>query len=138
VSKIKAISRTFNLLSGRTGRYNRTLRIIKEWSAKVQALLETYELYEGSDFKKLLKNTGEAKFDLTAIAYNGRPLVARAVKIKDKEILKSIADLVDEVESIRRYLMNPSIQVERLGQGIHNLRSSFELLQNALSKTEYM
>ncbi len=104
----------------------------------MQELLTTYELNEGTNCKKLLQNTGEAKLDLTAIYYNGRSLVDKAAIFKDREISKFIAFIVDEAESIRRYLMNPSLQIDRLRTGVHNLYSSFGSLRDELSRTEFM
>jgi hypothetical protein len=137
MSKLKAISRTFSRLSGKTARYNRTLRSIKDWAVTVQDWLTTYGVHEGSDFSTLLKNTGDAKFDLTAIAFKGRPLIGEAAQIKEKAIATLVADIVVEVERLRRYLMNPSMQLESLRKGIPDLRSLFETLQHLLANTEY-
>lgn len=134
---MKAIFSTFKWLSGKTARYNRTLRSIKDWAGTVQAWLTTYDLHDGADFNTLLKNAGDAKFDLTAIAYKGRPLMDEAVKIKEKGIATLIAEVVVEAESIRRYLMSPSMQLESLRKEIPDLRSLFETLQHLLEKTEY-
>lgn len=138
MGKMKSILNTFNLLSGITSRHNRSLREVNDWTEGIKSFLTTYDLYGKPGFDTLLKNIGEAKFDLTSIAYNGRPLVARAKNIKTEGITTQVKDLVDTLESLRRYLMKPSIQSERLAQGIRNLRASFETLRDALAKTEYM
>ena len=135
---MNSIIKTFNLLTGRTSRHNRTLRLIKDWAAKVQELLTTYELCDTTDFKKLLGNTGDAKFDFTSVSYNGRPLINKSAVIKGSEISRLLADIVDATDSIRRYLMNPAMQIERLGKGVHNLCLSFEFLRDVLSRTEFM
>ncbi len=135
---MKSIRNTFNMLSGITARHNRALRDISDWTEGVKSFLTSYDLYGGSGFDRLLKKIGEAKFDLTAIAYNGRPLIDKAGNIKSKEIVMPIRELVDNLESLRRYLMKPSIQSERLEQGIRNLRTSFEKLRDTLASTEYM
>jgi hypothetical protein len=114
------------------------LRSIKDWAGTVQDWLTTYGLDEGADFKTLLKNAGDAKFDLTGIAHKGRPLIGKAAKIKEKGIASLITSIVIEVENIRRYLMNPSIQLESLREDIPNLRSLFETLQHLLEKTGYL
>jgi hypothetical protein len=135
---MKSIFSTFNLLSGITSRHNRALREVNEWTVSVKYFLTTYDLYGKPGFNTLLKKIGNAKFDLTSIAYNGRPMVARARNIKVKGITTQVKDLVDNLDSLRRYLMKPSIQSDRLAQGIRNVRSSFETLQDALVKTEYL
>jgi hypothetical protein len=135
---MNSIIKTFNLLTGRTSRYNRTLRLVRDWAAKVQEVLTTYELIDSTDFKKLLQDTGDAKFDLTSISYKGRPLINKANVIKDRDISRLVADIVDETDSIRRYLMNPSLQIDRLGKGVRNLCVSFKFLRDELSRTEYM
>ena len=138
MSKMKAILSAFKRLSGSTARYNRTLRNIKDWAGTLQDWLATYGLDEGADFKTLLKNAGDAKFDLTGIAHKGRPLIGKAAKIKEKGIATLVTEVVVEVESIRRYLMNPSMQLESLRKEIPKLRSLFETLQHLLEKTGYL
>jgi hypothetical protein len=138
MGKMKSILNTFNLLSGITSRHNRALAEVKDWTESVKYFLTTYDLYGKPGFDTLLKKIGNAKFDLTSIAYNGRPMVARAKNIKVEGITKQVKDLVDNMESLRRYLMKPSIQSDRLAKGIRNLRSSFETLRDVLAKTEYM
>jgi len=138
VSKKEAISGALNLLSGATTRHNKALREVSEWSETIQKFITVYYLYGGSSFSLLLENIGHAKFDLTAIAYKGRPLINRAMKIKGDKISPLVSEILNSVENLRRHLLNPSLQNKKINETIINLRSSHEKLKGALAEIELM
>ena len=138
MSKKEAISGALKLLPGITTRHNRALREVGEWSGAVQKFMTDYDLYGSSDYDLLLGNTGNAKFDLTAIAYKGRPLIKRARKIKGQEISLLISEILTGVENLRKILINPTLQNEIASKTIINLRASYEKLRDALSTIELM
>ena len=127
-----------NLLSGTTTRYNKALREVSEWSGTIQKFLTVFDLYGSSNLSLLLKNIGDAKFDLTAIAYKGRPLINMARKIKGQQISPLVSEILDSVENLRRYLLNPTLQNKKINETIINLRTSYEKLKDMLSKIELM
>jgi hypothetical protein len=129
----------FNRMTGAAARHNRALGEVKDWAAVVERFLVGYGLIEdGGDLGLMLGNSGDAKFDLTGIAYTGRGLVARSREVKDKRVAPLLAVMVNNVENIRRYLMTPSIQEENLIEKVAELRASFQTLHAVLAEIEYM
>jgi hypothetical protein len=129
----------FNRLTGAAARHNRALVDVKDWAATVEKFLVGYGLIdEDSDLGLLLGNGGDAKFDLTGIAYTGRGLTARSREVKDKRVAPLVAGIVKNVENIRRYLMNPTIQLERLTETVAVLRTFFQTLNATLAEIEYL
>jgi hypothetical protein len=129
----------FNRMTGAAGRHNRALDEVKEWADAVERFLVGYGLIEdGSDLGLVLGNSGDAKFDLTGIAYTGRGLAARSREVKDKRVAPLLAGMVNNVENIRRYLMTPTIQAENLAEKVAELRASFQTFRAVLAEIEYM
>ena len=128
----------FNMVTGASGRHNKALRDIDEWAATVQKFLTTYDLYGNANFTVLLENVGNAKFDLTGLAYNGRPLVNEAKKIKGTDIADMLSDVITGIESLRRFLINPEMQSDNVNDSVDNLRVTYEKLQEAIDNTDYL
>jgi hypothetical protein len=129
----------FNRMTGVAARHNRALGEVKDWASVVERFLVGYGLMEdGSDLGLMLGNSGDAKFDLTGIAYTGRGLTARSGEIRDKRVAPLLAVMVNNVENIRRYLMTPSIQAENLAEKVAELRASFQTFRAVLAEIEYM
>jgi hypothetical protein len=135
---MSSLKSRLNVLTGASTRHNKALREINDWTEAIQSVLTSYDLYGNSGPDTLLSKSGQAKFDLTSLSYKGRPLIERAGKIKGPEITKLIHDVVDCVESLRRLMIHPSLQMERVKQGTVNLRSSYEKLHDALATIEYL
>ncbi len=138
MSKKEAISGALKLLSGITTRHNKALREVNEWAGAIQKFLTTYDLYGSPDGNRLLENTGNAKFDLTAIAYKGRPLINRARRIKGKEISPLVSEILTGVENLRKILINPTLQGETASNTITNLLASHEKLRQTIAQIELM
>jgi hypothetical protein len=137
VGRLKTLSNTFNLLTGISGRHNRALRDVRDWAITVQMFISEYNLYDSTDFNSLLTNSGKAKFDLTAIAYKARPLIKRAKKIKSTDVLSLITELNDNIENMRRILLNRALQENKLNTIVPSLCDSFEKLSETISDIEY-
>ena len=134
---MKAVSGMLNALTGASTRHNKALREVKDWAGIVQKFLTTYGLSGESDFSSLLGDVGDAKFDLTSIAYKSRPLVKTSSKIKGQDISPLVSGIHDSVEVLRIVLIDPTLQSENLSEAVTDLLSSFEKLQGALSGIEY-
>lgn len=128
----------FNVVTGASGRHNKALREVIDWAAAVQKFLTTFELYGNSNYSVLLDNVGNAKFDLTGIGYNGRPLVSVASKIKGADVSSMISDVINGVETLRRFLIHPDKQEEKVDDSVDNLRLAYEKLRDTLDSLEYM
>lgn len=137
MGKLRILSNTFNLLTGISARHNRALRDVRDWVITVQIFISEYNLYDSTNLKSLLKNSGKAKFDLTAIAYKARPLIKTANNIKGTDVSPLIAELNDHVENMRRILIHRSLQKGKLNTVITSLRASFKKLSEAISDIEY-
>ncbi|OGO44457.1 MAG: hypothetical protein A2Z05_07365 [Chloroflexi bacterium RBG_16_60_22] len=127
----------FNFLTGASSRHNRALREVRDWAATVRKLITTYGLAEGGDLAPLLGNIGGAKFDLTGIAYTGRPMIKKAGKIIGFDFTVLIRALVENVENLRLILIRPSLQEERLEQAVSSLNRSFDNLDIAITGTGF-
>lgn len=118
------------------------MRDVKDWTTTVQRFFSTYDLYGNPSFDSLFINIGEAKFDLTAIAYRARLLIKTANNIKGQHKGQQVsplnAELTDRVEDLRRALINPSLRDAKVSQVTPGLLMSFEKLQDAISDIEYM
>ena len=128
----------FSRLSGASTRYNRTLDAIRDWSDTVREFVNRYDIDENTGVDKLLGDSGNVKFDLTSIVFKGRPLIEQALKVKTSEISDIIADIIENAEGIRRYLINPALQMERLHHAVAGFLSSLETLRNRLEEAEYL
>ena len=135
---MSSLKSRLNVLTGASTRHNKALREINDWTEAVQNVLTSYDLHGNSGPDTLLSKSGQAKFDLTSLAYKGRPLIERAGRIKGPDISPLLHDVVDCVESLRRLMIHPSMQMERVNQGTVNLRSSYEKLHDALATIEYL
>jgi hypothetical protein len=138
MGKKEAISGMFNVVTGASGRHNKALREVNDWAATVQKFLNTYELFGSSSYTALLDNVGSAKFDLTGIAYNGRPVIDIARKIKGADVAQMISDVIASVENLRRFLIHPDKQEEKVDDSVDNLRASYEKLQETISQIDLL
>lgn len=138
MGRLKGLLDTFNSLTGRSWRHNKALRDIAEWSATIQEFFTEYNLQEeGSNFDSILENIGEVKFDLTTITFRARGIIKTAQNIKGVNISPLINEIIDELEDVRRALINPALGRTILIKVIPELRNSFKKLQDAISEIEY-
>ena len=138
MEKLKALSNTFNSLTGISGRHNRALRDTKEILTEIQGFYSNYNLQEESpNFKSLLTNVGYAKFDLTNLSYHIRPMIKTAKDIKGVKISQIIDEISNQLEDFRRALMNPALRKSQLKKVVSELYESLTNLQDKLSETEY-
>jgi hypothetical protein len=138
VGKLTRIVHTFNALTGISGRHDKALRDVSEWTARVQDILSQYNLLEeGSRFDQLLQKAGEAKIDLTSLTYNGHPMIKTAQAIRGTKVSPLVGEVVEGLEEVRRALINPSFSQQSLAREMPRLRESFQELQDTLSKIEY-
>jgi hypothetical protein len=138
VKVLKAIWEFIKRLLGFNARHNRVLDEVKDWTKTVARFLAKYGLDESDATDKLLEESGDVKFELTEIVYKGRPLVSRARKLTDKEVLLMLAEIIEHAESLRRYLISPVLQRERLDRAAIDLRSSLETLKKTLAGIKYL
>ncbi len=134
----QSLSDTFRRLTGIQGRNNRVLGTVKDWTETVDGFLKKYNLYENASSDVLLVNSGDVKFELTEIVYKGRLLITQAGKLQSKHISPMISAVIENGEDIRRYLINPALQKNRLEQAVQNFLLSMETLRNALDKIQYL
>ena len=138
MGKLKVISKTFNSLTGISGRHNRALRDITGFLTEIQGFISNYNLpEEGPNFKSLLGKIGYAKFDLTNLSYHLRPMAKTAKVIKGVKASPIIEEISNELEDFRRALMNPALRKSQLKITIAELLESVNNLQAKLSETEY-
>jgi hypothetical protein len=138
MSRLRIVVDILNSLTGRSARYNRALRDIRDWAATVQEFLKVYNLCGGADISVLLKNSSRANFDLTALAYKGHLLRSAAMRISRAGLAPYLVKVVDNIENTRRALMNPTSRNARLPGIVQALCSSFKELKGKLAKIELL
>lgn len=138
MSKLKVLSKTFNSLIGRSGRHNKALRDITDLLAEIQRFYSIYNLQEESPkFESLLANIGYAKLDLTNLAYHTRPTIKTSKDIKGEKLSPIIDEILNELEDLRRALMDPALRKTHLRKAISELHKSVNNLRDKLSEIEY-
>ena len=138
MDRLTAFWDTLNSLTGISGRHNRALRDVVDWSATIQEFLSRYGLQEGStNFDLVFENIGEAKFDLTSITYRSRDIIKTAKNVKGTRISPLIEKILHGLENIRRALINPALGSEIINRLISELHESLRKLQDAISDIEY-
>lgn len=138
MGKLKAISKTFDSLTGRSGRHNRALRDTTDLLAKIQAFYSNYNLQgKSSDLKSLLENIGYAKFDLTNLTHHIRPVIKTSKDIIGAKVSPVLEGIFYQLEDFRRALMSPALRKSQLQKAISELHESVTGLQDKLSETEY-
>jgi hypothetical protein len=138
VGKLKALSNTFNSLTGISGRHNRALHDTNEFLAKIQDFYSNYNLPEESpDFKSLLEKIGYAKLDLTNLAHHLRPIVKTVKDIKGVQSSQIMEEVLSRLEEFRRALTDPDLRKAQLEEVISELHESVTNLQQKLSELEY-
>ena len=125
-------------VTGRSGRHNQALRQVSDWALSVAKFLADYGLEDDDGLKLLLAKDGDAKFDLTGLAHNGRPLLKTAGAIKEQDITTPVAEILEAVQDIRRYMINPELQQSRLTQAVNRLRETYGNLRKTLNNTELL
>ena len=128
----------FNSLTGRSGRHNRALRDVTEWSSTLQELLIEYNLYEeGSNLDTMSESLGKVQFELTSITHKARGIIKIANNIKGAKVTPLVIEITDEIENIRRALLNPALSAPNLNKALTELRSSLQKLNGLISIIEY-
>lgn len=138
MSKLKVLSNTFNSLTGRSARHNRALRGITDLLGEIQRFYSIYNLQEESSrFDSLLANIGYAKLDLTNLAYHTRPMIKTSKDIKGEKVSPIIGEILNELEDLRRALIDPALRKTHLRKAISELNKSVTNLRDTLSEVEY-
>ena len=123
---------------GRSGRHNKALRDITDLLAEIQRFYSIYNLREeSSKFESLLAKIGDAKFDLTNLAYHTRPMIKSSKDIKGEKFSPIIDEILSELENFRRALMNPALRKTHLRKEVSELHKSVTNLRDKLSGIEY-
>ena len=138
MDRLKSVVKTVNLLTGKSSRHNKSLRNLHDWSATVQKFLSDYQLYGRADAGLLLEDAGKAKFDLTALAYNSRNLKSQVKNIKNSQISSLFEEVVNQIETMRRTLINPALRESKLHGVVSEMKIAFEKMHDILSTIEYM
>lgn len=127
-----------NLFTGRSSRHNRALRDITDFTATIQDFLQRYRLQDESpDFRFESEDLGTVKVELTTITYHLHPLIRTAKSIMGREVAPVLQEVHNDLEEVRRALINPLRGNTNPGEALAKLRISFQELTNIISETEY-
>jgi hypothetical protein len=138
VDKLTSVLNTINSLTGVNRRHNLALRDVTDWLATMKEFLSRYRLTEESNnFDSIIKNIGEAKFDLTNITYRTGDIIKTAHKVKGAMISPIIEKILQVLEGIRRALINPTLSRTIIEKHMFELHEALRQLQDAISGIEY-
>jgi hypothetical protein len=124
----------FNRLSGATARRSRALRHANDFTEAIKKFLTSYDQYENVDVNQFLEKSSEIKFDVSVLVHSGRSVARQAGSLKNKPAVLLIDEIVENMESVRRYLFSPSAQKDKLRQALIKLRTSGEELQKNIAE----
>ena len=136
--KMGSFINALNILTGATARHNSALRAVNDWAVSVRKMITDYDLHGSSEYESLLQDSGNAKFDLTAISYNGKAVVKPAKSIRGQDFQQMVINNIEAVENLRRILIKPSLRKEKLDEVISELLTAHESLQDSLNNTDFM
>ena len=138
MGKLESLLYIFNSLTGRSRRHNRALRDVTEWSSTIQELLTEYNLHEeGSNLDSMLENIGKVKFALISIIHKALGIIKIAHNVKGVKVSPLVIEITDELENVRRALINPALSHPNLIKALTELRNSLLKLNGAISEIEY-
>ena len=128
----------FQLVTGIIGRHNLALRDVSEWSSSIEAFLQTYNLLEtDTGIGPILDDHGKAQFELVALTHKAHQINKISQNIKGARISPLTFDMAENLDGVRRALINPSLSQPILVEALTQTRASFSRMKDALSEIEY-
>ena len=139
MGKLKGLFDTLiNLLARKNERHNRALSDIRDLLGATEEFFAKYSLQEnGSDFRLIFENVGQAKFDVTTITHRTRARIKIAKDIRGKNLRPLLEEVLNKLEEVRRVIFNPILGSTVLRKSVFELRESFKNLLDAVSGIEY-
>lgn len=137
MERLKAFSDIFDSLTGRAKRHNQALRDVLDWSTTIHDFLTKYDVEASRNLDLILEHIGEAKFDLTTIAYKARAIVPISKNIKGPKVSSLIEEIMRNLEELRRQLISPDINRTRLVPMLAKVCELFKNLQESILETKY-
>ena len=137
MEKLKAFSDVFDSLTGRAKRHNQALRDVIDWSTTIHDFLTKYKVEESHNLDLILEHIGEAKFDLTNIAYKARAIIPISKNIKGPKVSSLIEEIMRCLEEIRRLLIHPDLNRTRLVPMLNKICELYKNLQDSILETKY-
>lgn len=127
-----------NLFTGRNERHNHALSEIRDLSKALEKFLVKYSLQEkSSDPRLIFENTGQAKIDVTTIAYRTRTKTKIARDIKSKALPPLLEAVHSDLELLKRALLNPTLGKTAVRDTVFKLHNSSHQLINEVSNIDY-
>jgi hypothetical protein len=133
MSWMKSISEGWDDLTGMSGRRIKALRHASDWAQKLAGFITDFGIQDGTNIEGILDKGGDFRFELTSLIYSGRVLTGESGSLKNKQIARLIEEIVETLESIRRYLFTPALQINRLLKAIAILPLAVAQLQKDLA-----
>jgi hypothetical protein len=130
---MKSILEIWNRLTGVTGRRIKALRHANDWAETVDVFIKAHGLQDDANVEKFMGKSGDIKFEITTLIYSGRVLTEQSSYLKNKQVVRIIEEIVETLESIRRYLFSPALQKDRLRKAITILPLAVAQLQKGLA-----
>ncbi len=126
------------MFTRRDERHNRALSEIRDLSVSIKEFFVKYSLQEKKpDFRLILESIGQAKIDVTTIAYRTRTRIKIAKDIKGRDLPPLLEEVHSDLEMVKRALFNPTLANTVLSEVVSKLHKSFKQLINEVSNVDY-
>ena len=136
MGKLESFLFTFNSLTGRSRRHNKSLREVTEWSSTIQEIMTEFKIHEeGFNLDTMLEDIGKLKLELIRITYRSSEIIKIARKVKGVNIL--VNEIIGQLEDFRRYLDYPDLNRSKLINTISEVQNSLFQLKDVISEIEY-
>jgi len=136
MSKLKSLLFTFNSLTGRSRRHNKSLRDITEWSYTIQNILTEFDLHEKEfNLDTMLGDIGKVRLGIIRIIYRSHEIIKIARNVKGAKVL--VNEIIGQLEDFRRYLDYPDLNRSKIINSISEVQNSLLHLKDLISEIEY-
>lgn len=139
MGKLKGLWDAFiNWFTMKNARHNRALRDILDLQRSIEDFLAKYQLQEnGSDFRFVFENIGQARIDATEITHLTGTKIRITKNIESKNLLLLLEEVHSDLEDFKRPLFTRTVGDVVLGQRVLKLHKSLQNLLAAISEIEY-
>ena len=136
MSKLKSLLFTFNLMTGRNRRHNKSLHDVTEWSNVIQNILTEFDLYEEEfNLDTMLEDIGKVRLEIIRILYRSHEIIKIARKVKGANVF--VNEIIGQLEDFRRYLDYPYLNRSKIINSILEVQNSLSHLKDVISEIEY-
>jgi hypothetical protein len=127
-----------NLFTRRNKWHNHVLNEMRDLSKAIEEFLVKYNLQEKQfDSKFILESIGQARIDVTTVAYKTLTRIKIVKGIKSKNLPTLLEEVHNNLEMLKRALFNPTLGNAAVDEVVPKLYESSTQLINEVSSIAY-